>query len=97
MRLIAIITLPALAACMPAEGEPAAGAPPETTGCDAEAGTAFIGEAYSASLDQRLLQETGARQLRVTHKDDPVTMDYRPDRLTVAYDDNTVIVSLSCG
>lgn len=97
-RLITLVTLPVLAAaCVPAEEEPETSPPPAEASCDADAGAAFIGEAYTAYLDQRLLQETGARILRVTHKDAPVTMDYRPDRLTVAYDDNTVIVSLSCG
>jgi len=75
-------------------GDEAISAPKE---CDAQAGASFIGQKYSADLDDGLRAATGAKGLRVTHMNSPVTMDYNPTRLTVAYDDDGLIVSMSCG
>jgi hypothetical protein len=65
--------------------------------CEAEPGQQFIGQMASAELGQRLLSATGARQLRWVPPRTAVTMDFRPDRLTVEYDDDMMITRVSCG
>ncbi|MFC3096840.1 I78 family peptidase inhibitor [Alteraurantiacibacter palmitatis] len=65
--------------------------------CDASGVQGLIGQVASAELGTRLLRETGARTLRWGPPRSAMTMDYRPDRLTVSYDDNMLIERISCG
>lgn len=65
--------------------------------CDASAAQKLLGERASAELGQRLLQLTGARILRWAPPNTALTMDFRPDRLTVSYDEDYVIERISCG
>ena len=48
-------------------------------------------------LAERARIESGAAQLRVTHPNQPVTMDYNPQRLNIDIDDDDIIIRLSCG
>jgi len=66
-------------------------------GCDADAAQSMIGETASSELGAKLLQMTGARTLRWVPPRTAVTMNYRFDRLTVAYDDDMIIERISCG
>lgn len=65
--------------------------------CDATGMDAHIGHRASAESGQALLRLTGATTLRWVPPRTAVTMDFRPDRLTVSYDDNMVIERISCG
>lgn len=100
MRLLASATLPmALVACAATAPAPDPAEPPvrELEGlCDRQAGERFIGQKATAEVGAQLLEATGARSLRWVPPRTAVTMDYRPDRLTVSYDDNMVITSVSC-
>ncbi|WP_271078648.1 I78 family peptidase inhibitor [Aurantiacibacter sp. MUD61] len=70
----------------------------EPTGeCNADPVQYHIGHTASAGMGQAMLTESGARQLRWVPPRTAVTMDYRPDRLTVSYDDDLVIERVSCG
>jgi hypothetical protein len=65
--------------------------------CRAEAAQSMIGQQASAELGQRLLALTGARQLRWAPPDSALTMDFRPDRLTVSYDRDRRVDRITCG
>lgn len=81
----------------------ATGAPPQatpslsSTACDAGPAQGRIGQTATADLGATLLRITGARVLRWVAPGMAVTMDFRPDRLTVAYDDKSVVTRISCG
>jgi len=82
----------ALAGC--ASTPPASETPPLT--CNDQAGQAFIGQKATAELGPKLIEATGARQLRWVPPRTGVTMDLRPGRLTVSYDDDMVVTQVSC-
>lgn len=71
-------------------------APGEGAMCDAEGAQGFVGQKATAEAGQELLRATGARQLRWGPPRSAMTMDFRPDRLTVSYDDNMVIERVGC-
>jgi len=93
--LIALLTLPGCATT---------GAEPPATGSTAEAGKcdgsdldAYVGRTVTADLGAELLAKSGARTLRWGPPGAAMTMDFRPDRLTVSYDDRMAIKRLGCG
>lgn len=65
--------------------------------CDAAAVQDVVGQTATAELGADLLAKSGAEMLRWAPPRSAMTMDYRPDRLTVSYDDNMVIERISCG
>ncbi len=67
-----------------------------TATCDAEAAQYHIGHTASAQMGQAMLADSGARTLRWLPPRSAMTMDYRPDRLTVSYDDDMRITQVSC-
>ena len=94
---LAIVALLGVSACtqgtMPPENLPAM---PEGS-CNADAVQSHVGHKASAASGAELLRLSGARTLRWVPPRSAVTMDYRADRLTVAYDDDYTIVRISCG
>lgn len=93
---IAVGTL-GLAACATTDS---GGASPPGAGvgeCDAGDTQRFVGQRATAEVGQELLRITGARQLRWGPPRSAMTMDFRADRLTVAYDDDYAIERISCG
>ena len=65
--------------------------------CDATEAQAMIGKRATADLGAELLAVSGARALRWVPPRTAVTMDFRPDRLTVSYNDAMTIERISCG
>ncbi len=65
--------------------------------CDATDAQAMLGMTATAEIGAQLLESTGARILRWAPPRPAMTMDFRPDRLTVSYDDNMTIDRISCG
>ena len=65
--------------------------------CKGDGLASFVGQKVSAELGAKMLAASGARSLRWAPPRSAMTMDFRPDRLTVAYDDNMVIESARCG
>lgn len=94
---LAIVALLGASACT--QGTP----PPENLpampegSCNADAVQSHVGHKASAASGAELLRLSGARALRWVPPRTAVTMDYRADRLTVAYDDDYTIVRISCG
>jgi len=74
--------------------EPAA---PPMAQCSNDGLDRFVGQKATAELGAEMLKFSGARTLRWGGPNTAMTMDFRPDRLTVIYDQNMVIERLSCG
>lgn len=65
--------------------------------CDADAAQSFVGQKATAETGARILDETGAEQLRWGPPDSAWTMDFRPDRVNVRYDRDMTITEITCG
>ena len=65
--------------------------------CAAEPAQSLVGQQVTAEAGQRILSLTGARQLRWGPPDSAMTMDFRPDRVTVSYDRSMRIERIACG
>ena len=65
--------------------------------CSADAAQRHVGQRATQELGAELLRVTRARQLRWAPPDSAMTMDFRPDRLTVSYDRNMMVDRISCG
>lgn len=57
----------------------------------------LVGQVASSETGAALLAASGARTLRWGGPGMAMTMDFRPDRLTVAYDAAMIIQSARCG
>jgi hypothetical protein len=98
MRALAFLIALPLGAC-------AAAAPPPDTAppardiegtCQREPGQRFVGQKASGELGREMLAATGATILRWVPPRTAVTMDFNPSRLTVSYDDDLTITTVSC-
>lgn len=65
--------------------------------CKGDALQQFVGQTVSAELGAAALKTSGARTLRWGPPRSAMTMDYRTDRLTISYDDNSKVTQISCG
>ncbi len=80
-----------------ADGEPGFDGATAEGACKAEPGQAFIGQKATAETGAEAAEGDRARRsLRWVPPRTAVTMDFRPDRLTVSYDDDMVIERVSC-
>ena len=71
----------------------------EAGGFECSAGPAqyALGQKTSVELAAQLMKKTGRKTLRWVPPRSAVTMDFRSDRLNIAYDDAMVITQVSCG
>lgn len=58
---------------------------------------AFSGQKADAGTGAAILKASGARTLRWGGPGMAMTMDFRPDRVTVGYDEQMTITSARCG
>ena len=93
--VIASVAL-ALAGCTVTGGDRPA-APSEVAACRNDGLEIYVGRKVTAVLGAELLAKSGARALRWGPPRSAMTMDFRPDRLTVSYDDNMAVTSARCG
>lgn len=91
-RILSLTGALALTACATATPPPVTTAP-----CNHDALARFIGQKASAETGAALLAASGVRTLRWGGPGMAMTMDFRPDRLTVSYDEAMVITSARCG
>ncbi len=99
MPMMAMTLLP-LAACAGtgSEGPGSASPPAMAQGpCKNDGLDRFTGQKATADLGAELLKASGAKTLRWGGPNMAMTMDFRPDRLTVSYDDQMVVTSARCG
>jgi hypothetical protein len=97
MRIIALLSLVALAGCIPKADAEQTPAPPAAGKCDAASVQKYLGQKFTAKLAEQIRSETGAGTIRTGFEGDPVTMDYREDRLNLFYNRDMVITVVSCG
>ena len=99
MCMSALAVLVLLAGCTAAnEAQGPAPRPAQTEGpCRNEGLDHFVGRTATADLGRELLKASGARVLRWGAPGMAMTMDFRPDRLTVSYDDKGIVTSARCG
>ena len=100
MRIFPTVTLAALALAGCAATTPPAGETPPARDiegtCQREPGQRFVGMKATGELGREMLAATGATILRWVPPRTAVTMDFNPSRLTVSYDDASVITTVSC-
>lgn len=65
--------------------------------CSTEGTARFLGQRVTAELGARIMRETGASQLRWGPPGAVFTMDYRPDRVNVMYDQAMAVTEIRCG
>ncbi|MGV3480992.1 MAG: I78 family peptidase inhibitor [Sphingobium sp.] len=93
MMRFGLIGCALLAGCATVPAETAAGGGE----CRNDGLATYVGRTVSAELGAELLKTSGARTLRWGPPDSAMTMDFRVDRLTVSYDRDSKIISVSCG
>jgi hypothetical protein len=89
-----LLAMLVLAGCTPVEmrGEHAAGRV-----CRDGLAQRYLGHAGGAGAVEGARRASGAGSVRVVRPGEAVTMDFRPDRLTVTVDEHQVISRLTCG
>lgn len=101
MKNVVMLCLAAfpLAACATSGGDTPPASPPAVTEgpCKHEGLESFVGQKATAETGAALLSASGARTLRWGGPGMAMTMDFRPDRLTVSYDERMAITSARCG
>jgi hypothetical protein len=99
MKSIPSLAIAALLTSCTATPPPADEVPPvrDIKGtCQREPGQRFVGMKASGEVGREMLAATGAKILRWVPPRTAVTMDFNPSRLTVSYDDDYVIRTVSC-
>lgn len=88
-----------LGACATAPDDAPDAAPPMAGGgpCDADAAQSLVGQPASRELAATAMRLSGARELRWIPPNSAVTMDYRPTRLNIEYDESSVVAAIRCG
>jgi hypothetical protein len=65
--------------------------------CNAEPAQRFVGEKADVAHGLTIQQVTGAELLRWGPPRSAMTMDFREERVTIAYDDDMTITMITCG
>lgn len=86
----------ALSACATAEPIPVRGGEPTGSRCSDSNIQQFVGRQATSELGAEMLRVSGASNLRWVPHGTAVTMEYRPDRLTVYLDANNRVERISC-
>jgi Flp pilus assembly protein TadD len=98
MRMMVGLMALSLAGCAGANGQGPATPPAVAEGpCKNDGLDRFVGQKASSEVGAALLKASGAKTLRWGGPNMILTMDYRPDRLTVGYDATMAITSARCG
>ena len=99
MRIPVIVLSPIfLAACAGYGSSPEPVQPPTSAGtCNADNTAEFVGQEATAAVGAAIQARTGASIFQWVGPDQAVTMDYRPERVRVAYDMGFVIERITCG
>jgi hypothetical protein len=81
----------------PTAAAPAATPTPMASECTATGAQKFVGQEASPDAIEAARLAAGAATVRTIKPNQPVTMDYRGDRLNLRIDDNAMITGASCG
>ena len=88
------LSLAACAANTPTTPEPA---PPMAAACDASKVQSAVGQIASQDVVDKVVQDSGSSTSRVLKPGQPMTMDYREDRVNIHVDDKNTITEVKCG
>lgn len=98
---IALVSLPVImtTACTVTSNNEGAdiSSPPPAQICQNEALLQFVGQKATQETGAAIMAASGARNVRWAGPNMALTMDFRPDRVTISYDKDMVIERLSCG
>jgi hypothetical protein len=98
MSLRPLLLLPALLALAACASQPEAGEPTVGAGtCNAEPAQSYLGKPASDANLQAAFKASGARTMRSLKPGQPMTMDYREDRVNILQDASGNIERISCG
>ena len=105
MRNLALLGTAMIVACTSApdgsdKKSAAAGADETPTlpqSCDAAPAQSMVGQSYTDALAEQARGASGAKVVRRLVSGQPVTMEYRGDRLNIEVDEAGKIVSVRCG
>jgi hypothetical protein len=84
----------ALAACAT---QPQSEAVASGGACNAEPAQSYVGKSASDANLQAAFKASGARSMRALKPGQPMTMDYREDRVNILQDASGTIERISCG
>lgn len=90
LSLFCVVAL-TLAACNPVSGPGDSGAFQDEAMCPAAQHADLVGQ----KIDAVTFDWPTAKQ-RIVYENDPITLDFRADRMTVVHDDEGTILSISC-
>ncbi|HSC84124.1 MAG TPA: I78 family peptidase inhibitor [Pseudomonas sp.] len=96
-QLTALLACTLLAACSNSPDKPADADQPADGRCNADAVQNLLDQRLNSDLADQAKDKAGARYLRVTYPNQPVTLDYNAQRLNIEIDDGDIILRLSCG
>jgi entry exclusion lipoprotein TrbK len=96
LPLSALLAAALLAGCASSPDKPASASKSDGR-CNAEAVQHLVDQRITTELAEQARAEAGAEHLRVTQPNQPVTMDYNPQRLNIDIDEDDTIIRLSCG
>lgn len=86
-----------LAACAPTATRPAAPPAAPPAGCMAAPLGGLIGSEGTVALATTAMAQSGSRTMRWAGPGTALTMDYRPDRLTIVLDEQGRVARFDCG
>ena len=72
-------------------------APPMAAACDASKVQSAVGQIASQDVVDKVVQDSGSSTSRVLKPGQPMTMDYREDRVNIHVDDKNTITEVKCG
>lgn len=90
-----LLGLSAIAMLMSACATPAT--PPAAGACNADAIRPYVGQVATSVVVESARKAAGAQLVRALKPNDPVTMDYRVERINILVDDANKIVRATCG
>lgn len=96
MRTSTLI-IPILLALSACASQPAAEPSAPATLCNADAAQPLLGQPASATNVEAARKASGAASVRSLTPNQPMTLDYRGDRLNVVQDADGNIVKITCG
>jgi len=82
----------------PAAASPAASTAASSSGrCNSDLVQDLVGKALSPALAEESRQRAGAQVVRVVRPQDPMTMDFNSQRLTITTSATLVVQTATCG
>lgn len=94
MKMLPVFAAPLLLAGCATMNE---GGEPLLAQCKADSAQGLVGQTVTAQLGAQALRLTGADLLRWGTPRTPMTREFRQNRVTVYYDDDLKVTSVSCG